>query len=388
MAKCRPRLLFYFLHLLGVGHVYRAKRLIESLAQQGISVDVIYGGEPIPGMTFEAESVHFLPPIKSADNAFSSYLDENGQALGEAFLKRRQEILLAVFDDLDPDCLLIEAFPFGRRMVRHEIAALIDAASQRSPKPLIVSSVRDILQERKKAGRIEETRNWIKSQFDHVLVHSDPYVIKLDETFPLAHEVASQITYTGFVVPHNNNARTQESFDVIVTAGGGAFGGDLMRVAAEAARAAPADQTWCLAVGHNAETGLRESLQAAAPPNVTVREQLDNLSGHMKLARVSVSQCGYNTAMDVLSVHQTSACRAVFVPYDTEGQSEQLRRAELLEKAGFAINLPQSRLTAGRLLEAVDRAARLPRVAHDVDFSGASNTADIVCGWLDCRAEK
>jgi len=48
-----PRLLFYFLHLLGVGHVYRAKRLIEGFSRHDIAVDIVYGGERI-GETFAA----------------------------------------------------------------------------------------------------------------------------------------------------------------------------------------------------------------------------------------------------------------------------------------------------------------------------------------------
>ena len=386
MTAARPRLLFYFLHLLGVGHVYRAKRLIEGFVDQGIAVDVVYGGEPIPGLALEADNLHFLPPIKAANNAYSGYLDEDGNPLSEAFLQKRQDMLLHLFEGMNPDGILFEAFPFGRRMVRLEIGALISAAEERSKPPLIVCSVRDILQERKKPGRVEESRDWIIKHFDHVLVHSDPHVISLGETFPLADEISDKTTYTGFVVPDANSNKPVERFDVIVSAGGGAFGGALMLAALEASTKASTDQKWVLITGSNAGNGLLEELRSQAPHHVVVKERVENLAAHMRQAEVSVSQCGYNTAMDVLSAHQSSECRAVFVPYDTEGQSEQLRRAELLEKAGFAVSLPQSRLSADGLLDAIARARGLPRVEHNVDFSGITNSAGMLRHWLDKRA--
>ena len=132
--------------------------------------------------------------------------------------------------------ILFEAFPFGRRMVRHEIAALLQAAAERKNPPLIVSSVRDILQERKKHGRNEETRDLITTQFDHVLVHSDPNLIRLGATFPFASEIETKTSYTGFVVPPVRAVEGAiERYDIIVSAGGGAFGGDLLKTAMEVA---------------------------------------------------------------------------------------------------------------------------------------------------------
>lgn len=383
MAK-QPRLLFYFLHLLGVGHVYRAKRLIEGFAKAGIAVDVIYGGEPIPNIRFEAESVHFLPPIRAGDNAYSFYLDADGQILDSPFQQHRTKILLKIFEGLDPDIILTEAFPFGRRMVRHELKALFDASKKRESPPLMISSVRDILQERKKPGRVEETRDWINDYFDRVLVHSDPKIIRLNETFPLTTEIENKLSYTGFVVPKTKGNASVESFDVIVSAGGGAFGGSLMGCTFTAAKNRP-DLRWCIAVGPNSPTEISQELRASAPPHITVVTAVENLAAHMAKAKISISQCGYNTAMDALTAHRESDCRAIFVPYDTEGQSEQLRRAELLASAGYAVSIPQSKLTKPALLSALDKAMNLPSVDHDINFNGVDNSAQIILNLLGTR---
>ena len=221
--RARPRILFYFLHLLGVGHVYRAKRLIEGFANQGLDVDVIYGGLPI-GETFSANSVFYLPPIQAENAKYKNYLDENGDPLTDAYMQERKVKLLEHVASLSPDLVLFEAFPFGRRIVRNEIFALLENVKSRQYPPLIVTSVRDILQPRVKPGRNEETRDIIQSQFDRVLVHSDPNVIKLNETYPLTSAIEDKISYTGFVVPPAKVTNDVQSFDIIVSTGGGGFG--------------------------------------------------------------------------------------------------------------------------------------------------------------------
>ena len=197
----KPSILFYFMHLLGVGHVFRAQRLIQGFAGQGFEVDVIYGGRPLADVEFAARSVHYLPPISAADSSYKTYLDAEGQSLGRPFQDMRAQKIREIAAGLQPDIVLIEAFPFGRRMIRYEMDALLQEVSTRKPKPLVVSSVRDILQERKKPGRVEETCDWIDRYFDLVLVHSDPNVIKLDSTFPLMERIESKVRYTGFVIP-------------------------------------------------------------------------------------------------------------------------------------------------------------------------------------------
>ncbi|MBW8662469.1 hypothetical protein K1Y00_28870, partial [Klebsiella pneumoniae subsp. pneumoniae] len=107
--------------------------------------------------------------------------------------------LLATFHAVRPDIVIIEAFPFGRRHMRFELLPLLDAILATSPRPKLLTSVRDILQERSKPGRDEETVTLIKAHFDHVLVHGDPDFVTLPETFPLAAEIAGKIIYTGLV---------------------------------------------------------------------------------------------------------------------------------------------------------------------------------------------
>lgn len=363
------RVLFHVQHLLGVGHIHRARLLAGGFRRAGLAVDIVHGGMPVSGFDYDADSTTFLPAMRARDATYGDILDEGGNPVSEAYRRLRANRLVEIFDTMQPDAIVVEAWPFGRRALRTEMMALMNAAHRRPAKPLIVTSLRDILQEGRKPGRTEEAVQQVRKHIDHVLVHSDPRLVPLDATFALADRIADRIAYTGFAVPEMQ-ATTAQAFDVLVTAGGGAFGADLLKTAATAARHFPA-QHWCLATGSN-------GAPLAVPANVSLVERIDGLCAHMARAGLSISQCGYNTAMDVLS----SGVQAVFVPHDTTGQTEQKRRAQLLAARGYAVCLPQSELTEGALVSAITNAVALRKPAGRPDLSGVETSASLLAAWL------
>lgn len=116
-----PRVLFYVLHLLGVGHVHRAIQLTKAMLREGLDVDIVYGGVPVEGADFGVASVFHLPPIEVTDASYSTYIDGDGEPLGEQWMTRRQTALLDHFETLQPDLILFEAFPFGRQIGRAHV---------------------------------------------------------------------------------------------------------------------------------------------------------------------------------------------------------------------------------------------------------------------------
>ena len=382
------KILFYVQHLLGVGHVFRAQRLSEGFTAAGLSVDVIFGGEPLPNIKFAAESIHFLPPIKAGAVDYSFNVDLDGNRLSDAYMVERKDKLLKIFDGLAPDLILFEAWPFGRRVIRHEIMAMLDIAKKRTNPPLVFTSVRDILQEGRKPGRSEEAATNIDTYVDEVLVHSDPTLIKLDATFPLADQISDKLHYTGFVrAKPNKDTQVVEKFDVIVTIGGGAFGEGLIKAALKARALSSLNHAqWCLCTGPNLPDDIVEYLNQNCPVGVTIKTFLPKLARHLEQTKLSISQVGYNTSMDVLSAGQRGNCKAVFVPSDIAGQTEQLRRAELLQDKGYAISLPESKLTPHSLANAIDRAMALPSKSSSINFSGAENSATYIAQTLKYRS--
>lgn len=369
-----PRIFFYVQHLLGIGHLARASRIASAMARDGCTVTVVTGGLPVPGFPGPDIISVTLPPVAAASSGFSGLADEHGNAADEIFLDARRDRLLEAFEAASPDIVIIEAFPFGRRQMRFELLPLLDAIASTSPRPKLYTSVRDILQTQKKAGRDEETVALLDAHFDGVLVHGDPTFIRLEETFPLTTRIADKITYTGLVAPLPP-PEPAERFDIVVSAGGGAVGRDLIRASLDVANTNGKDRSWCLVTGPNLPEADFTSLSREASQNVRLERFRKDFPSLLKSAELSISQAGYNTVCDIL----VAGCRSILVPFTTGGETEQSVRAARLEGLGLAIALPEAGLTVAMLAEATREALWRPKPSgHDIDLKGAERTSYIV----------
>lgn len=369
-----PRIFFYVQHLLGIGHIARASRIANALVNDGFEVTVVTGGLPVPGFPGEGVRTVELPPVVASNVGFSGLADANGKAAGEEFLSRRRDLLLEAFDEAKPEVVIIEAFPFGRRQMRFELLPLLDAIEKANPRPKLLSSVRDILQENRKRGRDEETVKLIKDHFDAVLVHGDPDFVRLEDTFPLTSEIADKLRYTGLVAPPPA-PEPSETFDIIASAGGGAVGLELIRAARDAATLLPAGLRWLLIAGPNLPAADFAALSEDAPANVTLVRFRKDFPSLLRGAKVSISQAGYNTVGDLLRTQ----CRSILIPFVAAGETEQTVRAERLQTLGLAEILPEQGLSLHDVKAAVERALGAPpRPAVSLDLDGAAKSAVII----------
>ena len=186
------RILFYVQHLLGIGHIKRASLLVQGWLEAGFEVTIVSGGEPVPQFGFEGAELVQLPPVKAADASFSKLVDQHGCELDESFKQRRKTQLLQTLEQQQPELLVIENYPFGRRQLRWELKPLLQRARQLEVPPQIVCSIRDILQARK-PERIDETVDLIHDYFDAVMVHGDAGFIPLENSFPRTEALAEKL---------------------------------------------------------------------------------------------------------------------------------------------------------------------------------------------------
>lgn len=369
----QPKVMFYVQHLLGIGHLARASRISAALAADGFDVTVVTGGTPVAGFPGPGVRHVALPAIVSGDAGFSGLTDIHGTPVNEAFKAHRRDLLLETFRDIRPDIIIIEAFPFGRRQVRFELLPLLDAIQvMESDRPLVLTSLRDILQERSKPGRDEETIATVQKYFDGVLVHGDPAFARLEETFPLAEQIRDKIIYTGLVAAPPPSPAS-EQFDIVVSAGGGAVGRDLIRAASTAASKI-AGHSWCLISGPNLPQADFDAIAADAPPGVGVFRFRQDFASLLAGARLSVSQAGYNTVCDILR----AGCRSLLVPFTTGGETEQSVRAERLERLDLACMLPETAVSTGMTCAISDVLTRAAPRRHGLDLEGATHTAAIL----------
>ena len=122
---------------------------------------------------------------------------QDGRPIDDVWRDKRRRLLLAAFEVEQPDLVLVEMFPFGRRQFAFELLPLLEAAKARGLPTAV--SLRDILVAKSKPERIAETVAVVRRLVDRVLVHGDPRLVGLEATFPGAAEIADRLVYTGYV---------------------------------------------------------------------------------------------------------------------------------------------------------------------------------------------
>jgi predicted glycosyltransferase len=389
MATVTGSVLFYVQHLLGIGHVRRALRIVEALAKEGLRVTLVAGGEPHSAFDCAAaDQVVQLPPIKARDAGFKELIDMAGRPIDDELRGERRATLLAAFAAAQPDAILIEAFPFGRRAFRFELDPLIDAARARRPRPLVLCSLRDIVVAPDDVKRRREIVDRVREDFDHVLVHGDPAFIPLETSFPEALEIADRLIYTGYVGEVGKPRGTARPRDaekmvgageVIVSVGGGAVGGALLAAALETRRRGfLKNLAWRLLTGPNLSNAEFESLAARLPEAVSLERYRTDFRQLLRGCRVSVSQAGYNTMLDILEARAA----AVVVPFAAERETEQSLRAERLASRGVIQLVREDHLSPERLADAIERAISCRPREITIATRGARCAASFIAGLI------
>lgn len=373
------KVMFYVQHLLGIGHLVRASRIASALVEAGHNVTMVSGGLPVAGFPPAGVELEQLTPLRSADSSFSSLADEHGKPVDEATQGRRRQQLLAAYDRLSPDCLIIEAFPFARRQMRFELLPLLEHVhgQSRGERALVVSSVRDIVQP-KSRERDKATADLVMRYFDLVLVHGDETFARFGETFSEADVISGRLAYTGMIAPPSaaSGAATGRRYEVVVSAGGGAVGAALLDAAIGARPLTRlAHDRWLVVTGPNLPEEAFVRLQSSQAEGITLSRFEPGLAGLIASARVSVSQAGYNTVADMLSGHAAG----VLVPFEGTGEREQLVRAQRLAALGRVAVVRESGLDAHSLAGAIEAALDLETSSSpQINLDGARNSARLV----------
>ncbi len=379
-----PKVLFYVQHLLGIGHLRRTATLARNMVRAGLDVTVVSGGHKID-IEMGGARLEQLPATRATDLFFTELVDEDGQKIDEGWKQQRADRLMNIWKNLSPDILIFELFPFGRRQMRFELMPLLKAAKSSEKKPVIVSSVRDILVAQKKPGRNDEMLKIVEDYFDFVMVHGDPELISLDRTFPHTNRIRNRLHYTGYVVDKTGQ-RLGEGYDgfgeVIVSSGGGAVGFNLLKIAMEArALSSAKDRTWRILIGTAATQEEFEKLQAMATEGIIVERARRDFTSLLMNCALSISQGGYNTVMEILH----AKCRAVIVPYAGGLETEQTLRAELLAKKGVLQIADEAGLDAVILAQKVDEAMQGPPSSAEINVDGGQIAADLICKWAGLK---
>ena len=378
------KILVYCQHVLGIGHFFRTLEICRALA--GHDVVLVSGGPPATADLPPGVRCRQLPELVM-DTAFQNLRSPDGASL-EAVRTERRRDLQRIFTEEAPDIFLVELYPIGRKAFRFELDPLLaEIAEGRRKACKVVCSVRDILVEKENAAKHEARAVGVLNRyFDALLVHADPGVVRLEETFAQMAAVRIPVVYTGYVaapaaaMPDRAAWRRRHAIDpeahlVLASAGGGAVGFELLAGVARAARIVQSRQPMTLQVftGPFMPPEKSAALMDLTGPALRVERFSDDFSAWLQAADVSVSMAGYNTCMNILA----AGANALVYPF---GQNrEQGMRARRLAARGALDILSDRELApehlAERLLAAFEGRPSQPMINLD----GAARTA----AWME-----
>ncbi len=393
----KPRLMFYCQHALGLGHLVRSTEIVRGL--NGFDVTFVNAGEVIEGFRLpQAVELVNLPPLKLDEESQS--IRGNGEAQASAVRAARKDILRSVWQRTQPEILMIELFPFGRKKFEFELIPLLRDVLWTRASTKVVCSLRDILVARDDQARWEERVSRLaNTYFDLILVHSDPRFQRLEETFGRVRDIRCEIRYTGFVA----QARRRSGQDgreglrlpddgkplIVTSIGGGRIGAELLYCAIQSSgliREILPHHLLVVAGPHFPEAEWSRLQQlAGGKPEVKVLRYTARLSDCFDKADLSISLAGYNTCMDIL----TTRVPALVYPIAGYNKDEQRMRAQKLESLGAVSVIRPEELTPEKLSREIVACLerKKPDTAVTLDMRGVENTARILSELVHRDAE-
>ncbi len=372
------KILVYVQHLLGVGHLHRTAQITQALAENNFKVIVVSGGIPESKIDFGSVEVKQLAPIKT-DSSFSNLYDQSNEVITEAFKQQRQKKLLNIYQMFKPDLVLIETYPFGRRQMRFELLPLLKRIQvETQNKPLVACSIRDVIQPKTKPSRIDEIVNIVSDYFDAIFVHGDKSFIPFEQSFPQAKQFLDKLYYTGYVAKNTKvqTCQTRRENTILVSAGGGAVGQKLYQTVLDTAKQSQGlTYRWHILVGHNISEAEFNKLLEQQSENVLIERNRSDFLDLMSRCKISISQAGYNTIMDIL----VTTTKAIVIPFEGQAEREQLLRAQALAHKNVLKIVREKDLSTATLIKAIAKLEQKPNIeTMSLNIEGAAMTASLV----------
>lgn len=376
-------------HVLGLGHYFRSLEIDRALLAKGLDVRLITGGPKPPSPPPQGIEHIPLPGLRMDEDFKKLYAVGQGRDTEDILIERRKRILDVVTGEDSPRCdvFLVELFPFGRKRFGPELLPALEAV--RKAGGYCVCSLRDILVEKDDQAKFEKRAlTTLHEHFDALLVHSDPAIIPLSETFSRLGDIAVPTAYTGWVAQGpTKNVRSIKrkdlglaEHDTLITAavGGGSVGHELLLAVIEAAKLLQQKTPHRLIIStgpYMPEEHAKPVHEAAADcPWMAVHRFIEDYVDVLAASDLSLSMGGYNTTMSLVA----SGTFGLLYPF---GQNrEQGMRARKLQEHGLLSVLGTDELEppllAERMLGALHRPR--PQAAKKLHMDGARVTAELL----------
>ena len=239
--------------------------------------------------------------------------------------------------------------------------------------------------------RPREIVDRVRKDFDFVLVHGDRGFIPLEDSFPLAPEIEDKLIYTGYVAEpdETDNAghrdRTpgrEESSSRLAEAPSAVSCWQPPRDPPAGVLGEP--KVAAALRAQSFRTGVCEARRDPPRGRDVLERYRPDFPQMLRRCRVSVSQAGYNTVLDLLA----AGAAAVVVPFAAGQETEQSLRAERLAARGVFELVREDELSAECLASAINRAISKGPATVAIDTAGAKRSAELIAEMIRRRVVK
>ena len=375
------RVLCHVQHFIGIGHFVRMHAIASGMSGAH-EVYLVDGGRPVPRRPGPRPiELIPLPRLVRAAGRIVGLETDTPVAL---LMEERIRLLIQAVERIRPDAILVDIYPFSKWEVEEEITRMIAVARQLNARVRIVTSLRDIvpmsLHEVARPGLYEAGVLSRLAAFNAILAHSDPSFARVEDYFARAADIPLPVHYTGFVAgtPMRPVKTPEPGSYAVLSCGGSTTSLAFLLNSIEAfrglrARGRFSSMSLLVFPSPDASAGDVAALSAATGDGpFRLCEFSPDFDAWLAGSALSISHCGYNTAVQLLQARVRSVL--VLNP-DT---ADQPLRARRLAKLGLATVIEGAAPPVETIATAIDEAMARPPVEHALDLDGVAATQRIL----------
>ena len=375
------RILLYSHDTYGLGHLRRNLALAHFVRSRTPAVSqLIVTGSPLAhrfDLPADADYVKLPSVVKVGAEHYES---RNLSVSFRALRRLRRDLVLAAARQFRPDALVVDNVPAG---LKGEIVSTLHFL--RSTGARLILGLRDVVDEPawvRSAWAKDGSYRLLDEVYDRILVYGAREVYDVVDQYGFSPEAAAKTRFVGYL-RREPGTRTRAEIRaelaaederlLLVMAGGGGDGYELLRTVIEAigsARARPRFKCVLLGGPLMPPDDRRRVVEIARrQPSVRYIDFVADIASYIAAADVTVSMGGYNSVCELLSLGKP----ALVVPR-VHPRKEQLIRAQTLGARGLLRMMDPAELTPERLLD------ELSRLLDDGASTGASIPMDGLVG--------
>jgi len=359
-SAAMPRVMFYSHDTYGLGHLrrtlalathFRSRRRLSQLIVSGSSLAQRF---PFPP---DADCIKLPSVVKVGAGRYESrFLGLSFRAIRDL----RRDVLRQAVRHFRPEVLIVDNVPGG---LKGELEPALHYL--RSVSSQLILGLRDIVDEAewvRSAWAADGSYELLDEVYDRILIYGERDIYDPVAEYDFSARVAEKTRFVGYLprdVGRRGRAQVRASLGlgssglVLVMAGGGEDGYDLLRAVLDAVGLQPNGSSFRylllggpLMPAHHKDEVLRLARERA----VQYIDFSDDVASYLRAADVVVSMGGYNSVCELLSLGKP----ALIVPRVTP-RREQLIRARALARRGLVRMVEPIELRPRRLLDEMNR---------------------------------